>query len=107
MEPKTLTAKPEANVKSHVALPAPSRATSAKSGHGAPVGLPIFVQRSVPSLAGVEDSQLQGAEGGQLKHQEEKAGVQFKLIIGERNDPYEQEADRVGDSVIAGETSSP
>jgi hypothetical protein len=103
----SLTSKPEGKVKAHTASPAPLRTAVPKSDHGAPVGLPIFVQRSVPSLAGGEAFQLKGADGGQLKHQEEKAGVQFKLIIGERNDPYEQEADRVGDSVIAGETSSP
>lgn len=103
----TLTSKPDANVKTHAAAPAPMPSTLPfESELGAPAGLPIFLQRSVLSWAGGDGIQLKCNDCTE-EDEEKKQGVQFKLIIGAPNDAYEQEADRVADAVTTHQDEAP
>jgi len=100
----TLTAKPEAGVKSQVAIPV--RPEAIEGENGAPVGMPIFLQRSVLSRAGGDVIQLKCDDCGKGE-EEENPTIQFKLTIGAPNDAYEQEADRVADAVNARAVDQP
>src|SRR5262249_50825846 len=98
----TLTTKSEPSVKSHVALPV--RAEAMEGEKGAPVGMPLFLQRSVLSWAGGDAIHLK-CDGCPKDEGEETPPVQFKLVIGGPNDVYEQEADRVAEAVGARPTN--